>query len=119
MVDMEAAGEAIVHSTDQAAQAGLRLDEIVNIVSESNDQIRSIATASEEQASVAEQIGHAVMAVSTVAEDTSRGMRTADATLQKLLVSSDEVSTLIETLRKGECLLSQDANSTINGNAPA
>jgi len=58
---------------DIAAKADEALNNITNAISNINDMAYQIATASEEQSAVAEEINHNVIAISEVAENTSQG----------------------------------------------
>ena len=57
---MEQAATAIEHSTNLAKNSGKSLKEIVTLVEQANDQVRSIAAASEEQSAASEEINQAI-----------------------------------------------------------
>lgn len=70
-------GTAVVISqaTELSRAANESLGTILTLIGETNDQVRAIATATEEQSAASEQIGRSTNEVNSIAEDTVRAMR--------------------------------------------
>ena len=64
-------------ATELANQSGNALKNIVHDAEISNDQIRAIATASEEQSAASEEINHPIINVSDMVNNTSSSMSSA------------------------------------------
>ncbi|MHC1790676.1 methyl-accepting chemotaxis protein [Solidesulfovibrio sp.] len=90
-VDSAAAG--IDQTTGLANQSGESLGEIVSLVDQSTDQVRSIATASEEQSAASEEINRSIADVSTISSETADIMQQADRAVGEL---ADQVQALRE-----------------------
>jgi len=90
--DMDRAASGVESAVELANNSGVALEEIVKLVNLATDQVRSIATAAEEQSAASEQINHAVDEVNRIAADTAQGM---DESVQALSVLAD----LAEQLR--------------------
>ena len=99
ITEMDVAGRAIDQSTMLSGEAGEALDEIVEIVTSSTDQVRSIATASEEQSATSEQINRSVEDVSRISAETARGMDHAGAAIEELTSLARRLQELIGEMR--------------------
>ncbi|GFM37782.1 methyl-accepting chemotaxis protein [Desulfovibrio psychrotolerans] len=99
--DMGAAGDAVGQASGLVVQAGERLGEIVSLVQGTTDQVRSIATASEEQSAASEEINRAVEDVSRIASETAGDMDRAQETLHMLRRDAEALNGLLVSLRKG------------------
>ena len=64
--NVERVGKSIAEATGLANTSGDALKEIVGLVESTTDQVRSIATASEEQSSASEEINHSIEDVNRV-----------------------------------------------------
>ncbi|TVM15953.1 hypothetical protein DPQ33_13365 [Oceanidesulfovibrio indonesiensis] len=98
---MDEAAAAVEQSTGFAEQAGAALQKIVKIVEATSDQVRSIATASEQQSSASEEINRAVEDVNRISDETSRGMNEAEQAVRNLAEMSSRLAALIEEMRQG------------------
>lgn len=98
---MDEAATAVQQSTGFAEQAGAALQKIVTIVEATSDQVRSIATASEQQSSASEEINRAVEDVNRISGESSRGMYEAEQAVNNIAELSSRLATLIEELRRG------------------
>ncbi|AGW15102.1 methyl-accepting chemotaxis protein [Megalodesulfovibrio gigas] len=78
------AAEAVERSAQKAGNAEQRLLEIVAMAEETADQVRAIATASEEQSSAAQEISNATEEVSGVASDIRADMDAAIQVVDRL-----------------------------------
>ncbi len=98
---MDEAATAVQQSTGFAEQAGAALQKIVTIVEATSDQVRSIATASEQQSSASEEINRAVEDVNRISGENSRGMYEAEQAVNNIAELSSRLAALIEELRRG------------------
>ncbi|MGE4424171.1 MAG: methyl-accepting chemotaxis protein [Pseudodesulfovibrio sp.] len=92
------ATEAIDESTDLAAKAGEALDDILKVVKVADDQIRSIATASEEQAATTTEVSRSVEEVNEVSNEIAGAMTestTAVSDLARLAEELKQITTRI------------------------
>lgn len=88
-------------STALSAQAGKALEEIVNMVQHSADQVRSIATASEEQSAASEEITRNISEVNSLATDMTLAMNTAGESVRGLTDQTRELEQIIVRLKSG------------------
>ena len=100
IADMDKAGQAVVHSTDLANQAGESLQSIFSLVENTADQVRAIATASEEQSAASEQITRSTDEVNRIAGETSDAMNQSAMAVSDLARLSEELQGLIEELKR-------------------
>ena len=89
---MEASCSQARKGVEQVAQAGASLDCITRSVATINDMNAQIASAAEEQSSVAEDINRTIVTVSEVAEQVSVGA-------QQTATTSEELARLAEQLQ--------------------
>ncbi|MEF3696249.1 methyl-accepting chemotaxis protein [Desulfolutivibrio sp.] len=92
---------AVKRVTELADQSGQALREIVDLVDAASDQVRSIATASEEQSAASEEINRAVDEINRVSAETAQGMSDSVRTVMSLTEQSDILTELIHSLRGG------------------
>ncbi len=97
--EMNNAAGMVSKSTEFADMAGESLRTIVRIVDETADQVRSIATASEEQSAASEQINRGTDEVNRIASDTAEAMNESRAAVSDLARLSSELQRLIEDLK--------------------
>ncbi len=97
---MTKAAAEVSASTEQANKAGEALKGIVEIVDETAGQVRSIATASEEQSAASEQINRSIEEVNLIANDNAQAMRESSTAVGELMHLGEQLSELIEELRK-------------------
>ena len=81
---MDQAVEAVEAATSLANRSGQALEEIVPLVDATSDQVRSIATASEEQSATCEEIGRNVDNVNDISVKTAEDMDLAADSIGKL-----------------------------------
>ena len=77
------------------------LDRIVSLAMESSDQVRAIATASEQQSAATGEINASVSAVSCIAEGTATAMQEASKAVDALKRQSSALAELMAELEKG------------------
>ncbi|TIH16615.1 methyl-accepting chemotaxis protein [Marinifilum sp. JC120] len=97
---MTKAAAEVSASTDSANKAGDALKDIVEIVEETAGQVRSIATASEEQSAASEQINRSIEEVNLIANDNAQAMRESSTAVEELMHLGEQLSELIEELRR-------------------
>lgn len=101
MDEMKNAADMVEKSTEYAGQAGDSLNTIVTIVEDTADQVRAIATASEEQSAASEQINRGTEEVNRIAAETAGAMDESRNAVQDLTRLSAELQDLIVMLKKG------------------
>lgn len=97
--EMNNAASMVSQSTDYAGQAGQSLETIVGIVESTADQVRAIATASEEQSAASEQINRGTDEVNRIATETERAMHQSMAAVSDLGRLAGDLQDLIEELK--------------------
>ncbi|GAB7080678.1 bacteriohemerythrin [Megalodesulfovibrio paquesii] len=107
---VDTAASNIIAATEQAAQAGASMGDIVSIVEDTAGQVESIATAAEEQSAVSEEINRAVSEVTAVATDTAKNMQRSAKALTRII-------TIIEDLNGAMQDLSRHAQANKSGGA--
>ncbi len=95
---MNSTTKAVDQSKELAHEAGEALREIVSFVDTTSDQVRSIATASEEQSASSEEINRAMEDINNIARDISSDMDQASSALHQLKTLSDQLMQLIHKL---------------------
>ncbi|WCB46198.1 methyl-accepting chemotaxis protein [Nitratidesulfovibrio vulgaris] len=98
---MEQASMSVGRSNELAGLAGAALQRIVTFVEASADQVRSIATASEEQSAASEQISRGTEEVNRIAAETADAMRQSAQAVTELAAMAQELQQLIERLKQG------------------
>lgn len=104
MKNLENVGHAvssIEKATSLANQSGEALKEIVHFVEVSTDQVRNIATASEEQSASSEEINRSIEEISRVSTETSDGMRQSAQSVAELARQTQSLRSLIEKMKSG------------------
>ncbi|WP_353117197.1 methyl-accepting chemotaxis protein [Nitratidesulfovibrio sp.] len=91
----------IEEATDLARRSGESLREIVRFVDAAADQVRGIATASEQQSAASEEINRAVEQVSAISTETAQAMREAATAVNELANQSQVLKRLVEELKQG------------------
>ncbi|EKO38390.1 MAG: methyl-accepting chemotaxis protein, partial [Solidesulfovibrio magneticus str. Maddingley MBC34] len=97
---MDAAATAVGETTTLAENAGRSLTHIVEMVETATEEVRSIATASQQQATASEEINRALADISLIAEETAQGMAEAETELDNLSTSASRLAALIDGLRR-------------------
>ena len=120
---MENAAAEVERATGQAKQSGEALGEIVSIVEATADQVRSIATAAEQQSTASAQIGRTVNTVREISSTTLDGMNRCEHGLDTLieqvralanlnsvftLLGQGTIQELIDSLARSEDILTLD-----------
>lgn len=97
--DMNKAAEAVEGATSHVNESGAALGRIVSLIDSATDQVRSIATAAEQQSAASEEITAAVDDIRRISEETTEGMSQANAAIISLVELADALKGLIADLR--------------------
>ncbi len=99
MKSVDASVTSITVTTDLANEAGQSLVEIVEMVDVSADQVRTIATAAEQQSATSEEINRALTSINTASNETANAMSVASATVEDLRIQAQNLEQLIQELK--------------------
>ena len=97
--NFDEAVKAIEEATELARESGLALTEIVDLVDSTSDQVRAIATASEEQSATSEEITRSVEQVNIISSETMRAMSEASQAVSELARQSQALRRLISDMK--------------------
>ncbi|WP_457571870.1 Cache 3/Cache 2 fusion domain-containing protein [Desulfovulcanus sp.] len=97
--DTDRATQAVEQSTELAAKSGQALQEIVHIAEANADQVRAIATASEEQSAASEEITRAVEEINRISAETSEGMQQAAQAIAELAEQAQKLKGLVQEMQ--------------------
>ncbi|MFV0347487.1 MAG: methyl-accepting chemotaxis protein [Halodesulfovibrio sp.] len=87
-------------STELASQSGHMLHTIVGMVESTADQVRAIATASEQQSAASEQISRSVEEINTISSETAQAMLESANAVADLARLAQELNGIIEEMRR-------------------
>ncbi len=96
---MDTAVSAVAATTELAGKSGESLRHIVAMTEKTTEEIRLIATATDQQTEASDEINRALADISLVSEETAQGMDDAQEELDRLSRSSAQLAGLIEDLR--------------------
>ena len=97
---VERAVENLTSTTDLVKKSGEALDLIVNEVANTADQVRSIATAAEEQSAASEEISKSLEEINRMADETAVAMQQSAQAVSELAQQSQMLQTLVNELRQ-------------------
>ncbi|MBA4356760.1 MAG: chemotaxis protein [Desulfovibrio sp.] len=95
----EATTRAIEESNATAGKSGEALREIVGMVERTADQVRSIATASEEQSAASEEISHTTEDINRIASETAQAMNESAHAVSDLSRLAQELRKIINNMQ--------------------
>jgi len=98
--NVERASSLIAEATGLAGKSGLALGEIVVLVERTSDQVRSIATASEQQSAASEEISRAIEDISHISAETSDGMQQSSLAVSELAGQALALKGLVDELER-------------------
>lgn len=98
---VDASVNNVEHATSLSRQCGDALREIVDMADATADQVRAIATASEQQSATSEEIALSVGQVNTIASETARAMEEAAHAVSDLANQAQILSGLIDDMKRG------------------
>ena len=90
----------IQEATNLAKESGQTLRSIVELVDQTNDQVRSIAAASEEQSAASDEISRSVEQVATISSQTASAMGQAAQATAELARQSQVLQRLINEMKE-------------------
>ncbi|SIO38676.1 methyl-accepting chemotaxis protein [Halodesulfovibrio marinisediminis] len=96
---MQETSNVVVHSTGLASDAGDSLKSIVEVAIANADQVRSIASASEEQSATSEQIGRSSDEINRIAMETASAMRESAIAVNELAEMSLKLQQVVIELK--------------------
>ncbi len=96
----EAATQAVQTSTELAHKSGEALREIVGMVDSTADQVRGIATASEEQSAASEEISRSTEQINRIAGETAEAMLQSGQAVSDLARLASELKSIINNMNK-------------------
>ncbi len=96
---MGLAGGDAETSVARAGDAGASLKTIVQLSVGTADQVRSIATAAEEQSAASEQIARATEEINVISSDTAEGMSQSAAAITEVADMASELERIIEGMK--------------------
>jgi methyl-accepting chemotaxis protein len=97
--NVEHAVSKIDAATGLAGKSGEALNEIVSLVDLTTDQVRSIATASEQQSAASEEINRSIEDVNRISSETSDAMRQSAQAVGELAHQAQVLKGLIEQMK--------------------
>jgi len=97
---MEEALGDVEQATSLAQQSGEALQQIVRNVEDTADQVRAIATASEEQSAASEEINQSITTVNEMSGQTTQAMNEAAKAISDLAQQTERLSALIEDMKR-------------------
>jgi methyl-accepting chemotaxis protein len=98
--EMDLAHEEVTTTAELGKRAGSSLKHIVELVGASADQVRAIATASEEQSVSSEQIARSAEEVNVIASETAQTMSESANAVNSLSQLATDLSRIIERMRQ-------------------
>ena len=100
MAAMDESIQLIVQATDFAGKSGDALHDIVTDAEATADEVRAIATASEEQSAASEEINRSIVEVNSMTSEGARVMRDASQAVAELAREVQELRALIVDLKQ-------------------
>jgi len=97
---MEEALGDVEQATALAQQSGEALQQIVRNVEDTADQVRAIATASEEQSAASEEINQSITTVNEMSGQTTQAMNEAAKAISDLARQTERLSALIDEMKR-------------------
>ncbi|MDD3683552.1 MAG: methyl-accepting chemotaxis protein [Desulfovibrio desulfuricans] len=97
--NVDKSAESIEEATKLSIRSGESLKQILENVHMVNDQVQSIATASEQQSAASEEINHSVEQVATISSETAQAMEQAAKAVADLAQQSQVLQGLIRDMK--------------------
>ncbi|MBZ2171162.1 methyl-accepting chemotaxis protein [Desulfovibrio sp. DS-1] len=98
--NVEQAVQLIDNATGLANKSGDALLSIVQLVDVTSEQVRSIATAAEQQSATSEEINHSIEDISRISAETSDAMRQSSVAVTELARQSQEMKSVIDGMKR-------------------
>ena len=97
--NVEQIAASIEAATSLSVRSGESLKQILEFVHMVNDQVQSIATASEQQSAASEEINHSVEQVANISAETAQAMEQAASAVTELAQQSQALQRLITEMK--------------------
>ncbi|GAB6057233.1 methyl-accepting chemotaxis protein [Desulfonatronum parangueonense] len=97
---MDQAAAAIAEATSRANASGEALQEILRLAEMAADQVRSIATAAEQQSATSEEINRGVEDINRISTETSDVMNQSAQAVSNLAQMAVQLHTIIDAMKK-------------------
>ncbi|HWR03283.1 MAG TPA: methyl-accepting chemotaxis protein [Humidesulfovibrio sp.] len=101
MDNVDRAVHTVEEATKLANRSGEALHEIVSLVDTATDQVRSIATASEQQSATSEEINRSIEDINRISSETADAMRQSAQAVGELANQTQTLRRLIEDMKRG------------------
>ncbi len=98
---MEDAATSVAKGTELSQESKLALQEIVELVVSISDQIRAIATASEEQSAASDEITRAINEINEISESTVENTENTRKAIEDFVIMAGELKQLVDKLMEG------------------
>ncbi len=99
LTSMSAASAAVTEAAGLARRSGEMLEEIVSLVADNSDQVRSIATAAEEQSAASEEINRAISEINRLSDETTGEVQGTVRTIQEIRKQSERLHQIFREVR--------------------
>jgi methyl-accepting chemotaxis protein len=99
IANVDKAVDTIAEATTKAQDSGVALGAIVSLVESAADQVRSIATATEEQSAATEEISRSIEDINAISAETSQSMNEAAKAVAELTEQATTLQELIESMQ--------------------
>ena len=99
IANVDKSAGSIESATSLSVRSGESLQQILTFVEHVNDQVQSIATASEQQSAASEEINQSVEQVATISAETAQAMEQASRAVSDLLEQSQILHKLIAEMK--------------------
>lgn len=97
---VDCVAEEIQIAASLTEKSGTSLNEIMRLTDSTADQVRGIATASEEQSAASEEINHIIVEINGIAGETAVNMRKANDTVGQLAKQAQVLKDLIHKMQQ-------------------
>ncbi len=97
---VDIAVKGIEEATTLANESGLALQDILEMAEMSAGGVRSIATASEEQAATMDEMTNSIELINNIANETRHAMEEASHAVTSLSAQAQELTSIVENLKK-------------------
>jgi methyl-accepting chemotaxis protein len=99
MDTVDQAVRTIEEATNLAGRSGDALQAIVSLVDRASDQVRSIASAADEQSAASEEINRSIEDIHRVAGETAGAMRQSAQAVSEMVAQTQTLQHIIKEMR--------------------
>ncbi len=98
--EMDDASQAVGRSTELAGDSGKSLGEILAMSESTSEQVRSIATAAEQQSSAVEQVGRSTEEINRISIETADTMEQAAQALSEVARLASDLNNIVQEMKE-------------------